>query len=253
MKKSILLLPILIVLISSTKKETIPPGTVKLSETTFIDNTEISNFSWLEYVYWTKNNNPDNLLNVLPDTTVWDSEPYKIHYFRHIAYRDYPVVGVSYEQAVEYCKWRSERVNESLYRKSRGLKITDKVSSEEIPQVFEYRLPTEEEFISVASVGNSEKIEKKINKTGMCITINAINPAIKSERQDVTAPVKSYWPNKLGIYNIFGNVAEMTSIKGLSKGGSWKDKVDEISAEKRHYCQKPENWLGFRCVCVRIN
>ncbi len=36
------------------------------------------------------------------------------NYLRHPAFRDYPVVGVSWQQAVNFAKWRTERVNERL-------------------------------------------------------------------------------------------------------------------------------------------
>jgi formylglycine-generating enzyme required for sulfatase activity len=55
----------------------------------------------------------------LPDTLCWRSplssmEHFVNYYLRHPAYRDYPVVGVSWIQANEYCKWRTDRVNEYI-------------------------------------------------------------------------------------------------------------------------------------------
>ena len=55
----------------------------------------------------------------MPDTLVWReklayNEPLVEYYFRHPAYRNYPVVGVTWVQANEYCAWRTDRVNEQL-------------------------------------------------------------------------------------------------------------------------------------------
>ena len=55
----------------------------------------------------------------LPDTLVWRrpmayNEPYVQYYFRHPSYNDYPVVGVSWLQASDYCAWRTDRVNEGI-------------------------------------------------------------------------------------------------------------------------------------------
>jgi formylglycine-generating enzyme required for sulfatase activity len=55
----------------------------------------------------------------LPDTLCWRSplasmEHFVNYYLRHPAYRDYPVVGVSWIQANDYCKWRTDRVNEYI-------------------------------------------------------------------------------------------------------------------------------------------
>ncbi len=87
----------------------------------YIDETEISNANYREYLYWVKRvfgaDYPQVYQNALPDTLVWReelayNEPYVEYYLRHPAYNDYPVVGVSWLQANEFCKWRTDRVNE---------------------------------------------------------------------------------------------------------------------------------------------
>ncbi|WP_205679259.1 SUMF1/EgtB/PvdO family nonheme iron enzyme [Brumimicrobium aurantiacum] len=89
----------------------------------YMDQTEVTNFHWNEYLYWLhrayNGTYPMVYKNALPDTLVWRSklgfnEKYVDYYLRHPAYRDYPVVGVSWLQANDYCKWRTDRVNEYL-------------------------------------------------------------------------------------------------------------------------------------------
>jgi gliding motility-associated lipoprotein GldJ len=88
----------------------------------YMDETEVSNFNYLEYLHWllrVHSDNPVVYMKSLPDTLVWRdklsyNEPYVLYYLRHPAYRDYPVVGVSWVQATEYCKWRTDRVNEMI-------------------------------------------------------------------------------------------------------------------------------------------
>ena len=90
----------------------------------YMDETEVSNTDWLEYLNWIKRNYPTDAqlyYEALPDTLVWRkplsfNEPYVNNYLRHPAYGDYPVVGVSAIQAEEYCAWRTDVVNEKLLR-----------------------------------------------------------------------------------------------------------------------------------------
>ncbi len=94
----------------------------------YMDETEVSNQDYREFVHWTTRIYPGNLAKInstLPDTTKWRSElaynePYVENYFRHPAYSDYPVVGVTWEQADQYCAWRTDRVNEQILIK-RGI------------------------------------------------------------------------------------------------------------------------------------
>ncbi len=98
------------------------PRTVTVSSF-YMDETEVTNFAYLEYLYWLDRvynaDYPEVYQKALPDTLVWRSklaynEPYVEYYLRHPAYRDYPVVGVNWLQANDFCAWRTDRVNEII-------------------------------------------------------------------------------------------------------------------------------------------
>ena len=89
----------------------------------YMDETEVTNIYWLEYLYWLQRvygaDYPEIYDKALPDTLVWRSklaynEPYVDYYLRHPSYNDYPVVGVNWLQANDFCAWRSDRVNEAI-------------------------------------------------------------------------------------------------------------------------------------------
>jgi gliding motility-associated lipoprotein GldJ len=92
----------------------------------YMDETEVTNLMYLEYLDWIKNVFPpsdENYRNIyngaVPDTLVWRNrlgynEVMTNNYLRHPAYANYPVVGVSWLQAVEFSNWRSDRVNELI-------------------------------------------------------------------------------------------------------------------------------------------
>ena len=94
----------------------------------YMDEAEVTNLMYLEYLEWTKKvYDPSEKIyegiyqGILPDTLVWRNrlgfnEVMTNNYLRHPAYRNYPVVGVSWIQAVEYSNWRTDRVNEQLLR-----------------------------------------------------------------------------------------------------------------------------------------
>jgi sulfatase modifying factor 1 len=97
------------------------PRTVTVSSF-YMDETEVKNVDYREYLYWLRRVYTEYrqvYRNALPDTLVWRSpmgfnDPYVQYYFRHPSYNNYPVVGVSWLKANDYCAWRSDRVNEQL-------------------------------------------------------------------------------------------------------------------------------------------
>ena len=91
-------------------------------ESFYMDETEIPNKVYKEYLYWLGRvyvSYPEVRRKATPDTLVWRSklaynEPLVENYLRHPSYNDYPVVGVSWLQANDFCLWRTDRVNEMI-------------------------------------------------------------------------------------------------------------------------------------------
>ena len=102
----------------------------------YMDQTEVTNKMYLEYLDWLKRNFPpseskfrDIYKNALPDTLVWRNklgyaEDMVNNYLRHPAFANYPVVGVSWLQAYEYSEWRSDRYQELVLERN-GFLVRD--------------------------------------------------------------------------------------------------------------------------------
>jgi formylglycine-generating enzyme required for sulfatase activity len=280
------------------KEKLIPPGTVWLRDSLFMDQMEITNLQYLEFLYWIRRQQPERYDSLLPDTLVDRhklvySEPYIPYYLRHPAYRNYPVIGVSYTQAVEFCKWRSDRVNQYLYvKKYIGLKNWKPDSIYVCPELVRYRLPTKEEWEYAASAGLDYShfplgYENLIDKDSIPVSLTQEYPSMKVnyflskkhkyklnwrkkiplDASDKPSPVDWGKPNCFGIYNMLGNVSEIiddTLIKGLNYDADLSGVTTRFTPDEYvivdstgngydykytfHY-EKPEAWLGFRCVC----
>ncbi|MEO8517030.1 MAG: gliding motility lipoprotein GldJ [Flavobacterium sp.] len=106
----------------------------------YMDETEVTNAMYLEYLDWVKKVYPptdENYKNIyvgaVPDTLVWRNrlgynETMTNNYLRHPSYANYPVVGVNWLQAVEFAKWRTDRVNEALLEKNGYIKKNAKTN-----------------------------------------------------------------------------------------------------------------------------
>jgi formylglycine-generating enzyme required for sulfatase activity len=169
----------------------------------YMDEAEVANIHWLEYLHFIRTDSAEEFYrSALPDTTVWArdlsfNDPYVTYYLRYPGFRYFPVVGVSWLQADDYCTWRTAKVNERLAaggdskpsKKSKKSKGGDAAAGAEgtmgaagalgngksttsiengntLPN---YRLPTEAEWeyaaqalVGTQEVGNENQEEKRI-------------------------------------------------------------------------------------------
>ena len=100
---------------------------VKVKEALYVSKFEVSNLDYRNFLADILNNNRIEVYkNCLPDTMVWkdqlnSAKPFVEFYFRYPSYDNYPVVGISYESAIEYCKWLTEKYNSEPKKKFRKL------------------------------------------------------------------------------------------------------------------------------------
>lgn len=259
-----------------------------------INNERVIDWSKIQYSYqWedkesavkdkTKSANhlKKQSIAVYPDTTVWVkdfnyayNEPLYDGYFWHSAYKDYPVVGVTWEQARAYCNFRTKF--KSDYNKSQKKKKQ---------RAMAFRLPTEAEWEYAARGGKQNATYPwggpyLVDDRG-CYLAN-FKPKrgnyIEDEKKGTytyTAPVKKFPKNGFGLYDMAGNVAEWTEspynnstyqfsstlnphlsneayrdIKKTVRGGSWKDIGYLLMVGSRDWERKDSarSYIGFRTV-----
>jgi formylglycine-generating enzyme required for sulfatase activity len=247
----------------------VPPGTVRLNDTLFIDQTEIANVHWREYLYSLIAEKKDTQAYqaALPDTMVWSTstvdDPLSQYYLVHPGFNMYPVVGISYEQAIAFCKWRTYTANRVVYFREHKVTNFKDHLNDSVPIHFYYRLPTRDEWESAATPGldSSTRIFRKYNSKEI-FSFNTRERVDSLRRKcdghtlfrsdQMVVSVKSLYVFKSGTYNMIGNVAEMIADKGIAKGGSFQQPLDSCKIELEQHYDKPENWLGFRCVAVWI-
>ncbi len=239
---------------------------VRLDDSTYIDRMEVPLGDWLAM-------NLGSSTSVRPEEAVLSELPYRYFFstqppparyrkvkgmFRGIAlmiklnadsmrtrqqryqaqrYLNYPIVGITPEQARAHCAKLTDRCMEELEWSG-----NDTIS-------VEFTLPSIELYDRLLS--------PKDSSNGECALFNyACTPcqhtptgadAFIHPGREIT-PVDGYAPDDLGLYNLRGNAAEMTTSPGVAKGGGYVHRARASLSQAEQEYSRPAPWLGFRCV-----
>ena len=210
---------------------------------------------------------------IYPDTTVWIkdfaysyNEPMHNDYFWHSAYDEYPVVGVSWQQARAFCQWRTD--NKNSYKKERNQELVNR-----------FRLPSEAEW-EYAARGGLESATypwggpyTKNDRGCFMANFKPLRGDYAADQALYTVEADSYEPNDYDLYNMAGNVAEWVgssydpnayeyvstmnpnvndtkNARKVVRGGSWKDVayLIQVSTRDYEYADSARSYIGFRTV-----
>jgi len=250
-------------------------STIRISDDVYYDETEIDVASWLSFYTWTiVHEGFGEVQKILPDSNAVESELWSyirskstdflsfearytqlpVGYFgkdciidaelvkrlpnfkNRCTILDLPITGISYEQAEAFCKWRTKTLGDN--------KIV-------------FRLPTPEEWKYFAVNGLSETEKENGFRDSLnnkkCAVFNYNIPCNNGndENQGNLKGVAMYSPKTNGAYDVFGNVSEMTSLKGVAKGGNFTLHANQSHVDSIQSYTKPEIWLGFRCIAIK--
>ena len=231
--------------------------------------TEIDNKYWRSGLEWEKITYKG--VSIFPHRDAWMSDyqllrhwnsPLRHHYFFHPRYGNYPVTCISFWQAVTYCEWYTEKHSVSSNTQLKS-------------DIVEYRLPTELEWERAASMV-AEKPSKKssgspvknnflLNSKGNYIA--NFRPSYNDFNADgatYPTPVRSYFPNDAGCFNMQGNVGELTmtllnpNLKNFSSLNPqmpdsivniW-NQINNPNIIYKHYIVKGGSWCLPEAACT---
>ncbi|MGO1243491.1 MAG: SUMF1/EgtB/PvdO family nonheme iron enzyme [Sphingobacterium sp.] len=224
-------------------------------------------------------------VSVIPAEDIWSKDfpnaqltSLDANYFTHQSFDYYPVIGVSWLQARAYADWRGKEMMANVMKNSylSGYQLT-------------FSLPTEAQWQYAAEgkldprdtvASTRYTVEGEEGKEKLAVNYKQGEGTYSRDGATFTLPVKSYTPNKFGLYNMAGNVSEWTLdayspsavafVNDLNpvllydadhddadalkrkvvRGGSWKDNGEQLNSETRNYSvdYEPHSYIGFRCV-----
>lgn len=270
------------------RKKMNPPGTIAVDWNFYCDQTEITNFNWLEYMFWTQRvfgEDSKKFKATLPDSLVWFErkcvKQYTAFYLRHPKYRDYPVVGITREQATAFSEWRSDRVLEVMLIRAGVLPHNPKQDSTnyftarkwaeqgknghaqavKFPYYIRYRLPDLKDRTRMIQYRDSLKkhdkaYQKNQGPAEVVAYLNELQIATEPCKLDslYQEPMRKVRPGFRKkdhyLYNLEGNVSEWLSDEKLPPiGSNWTTGLVKNPHQMKPRPNGVNYCTGFRNVC----
>ncbi len=273
----------------------LPAGTIKISNNLFIDETETSNYSYDSFLWYTKRMYGDTSVeyeSMLPTFNKKDFYNYfklgdEGYYLFLPDYKHNPVINISYHQALEYGKWRSNRVMEYILIMKKMIKYNFNPIKETeftIEKYFTgnyyhlkpdksitdypfYELPDSITFLKALRFADSlNKMNINCCNNNQCtkslLTLNCLENYLSKTDTTILHPTeKTYCDHyvfrgnfkddckKPIVTHLLGNVREMTCIPSLTFGGSYIDSCNTINKSYFYTDSVPNYHTGLRMMC----
>jgi len=231
-----------------------------INDTLSMMNYEVSNEL---YNYFLKSKNHSRPDSLLWNNKFWYSNQYANKYHWHPDFDKYPVVNISIKDVEAFSNWLTEE-----YFKSTKINAY-------------FRLPKEIEWVLAARgkdnipshypwggsfIRNTKGsflcnyrpyLEMYMNHDNSGNIIYNLPPnsdpmlSADLDGYSIVAPVKSYYSNEYGLYNMSGNVAEMIFNADFTKGGSWNSEMNYVQINSKEYQAGPDPKIGFRLIMIK--
>ncbi len=258
----------------------------------YVSEYEVTNESYNDFLDYLKENNMQEILEICDYDLSGYEEPalsFMKKYLQRFPpgkrtknanqFENYPVMNVSFEAAVEYCKWLTNQYNSSLDKTHK--RVIFRLPNQKEWQMAAFGLKdftswniNENVVLAKEKEGDKPKDKKRYDLANYEISypwwpaFNLRNSPVNNfkcylgnfkvpdesecpsgvlgDGFTVTSPTGSYFPNEMGLYDVVGNVAEMIDEKGKACGGSWNHPPEESTIHSVNTYESPNSYTGFR-------
>ncbi|WP_089358011.1 formylglycine-generating enzyme family protein [Ekhidna lutea] len=258
----------------------------KVKGNIYASHVELTNKEFEFFLKYLKDNEYDDIFEkVNIDLSKYEGFSYNFHKSYHFMgrpdmkkgnYGDYPTMDITYEAAKIYCEWLTAQYNAQEGREFEKVKFRLPSKNEWTMAALGYtefqswnlsentvtayygeknkkqNFSLNEHKVSYPWYGEWEFRNTVMNNKGCYLANVKVSdektcPAeINGDGFEITSPVGTYFSNGMGLYDVIGNVAEMTDINGIAMGGSWNHLPEESTITSEVSYSGPDTTVGFR-------